>query len=73
MPMPSPKIARNPSITGSSELPTSAAPPPSPVLKTRVSTEKMSRVMMPQIRALGISRTMSVDSSAARGSCSIAR
>ena len=72
-PAPLPKMVRKASRSGSSDRPTSAEPGAMPAFRNRVRTEAAIRVSIPQSMALGMSRWGSRDSSAASGSCSIAR
>jgi hypothetical protein len=71
--VPSPKTPLKPSNRGVAEVPMLAAPPSTPVLSTSVSAPVMTSVVRPQIVARGTSRLGSWDSSAAKGSSSIAR
>jgi hypothetical protein len=70
---PSPKIAVNPSQSGAALDCIWTAPCPTPVLRTSVRSESTSSVAMPKMSARGMSLTTLRDSSAASGSCSIAR
>ena len=70
---PSPKTALKPSKNGVADVPISAAPPPTPVLRNRMPMANSISVLSPHIVARGMSRFGSWDSSAAKGSSSIAR
>jgi len=72
-PVPSPNTALNPSNSGVAEVPMSAAPPSTPVLRSRMPKPVTTRVTRPQMVARGTSRAGSWDSSAASGSSSMAR
>ena len=70
---PLPKIAYRPSRSGNPDWLYRAAPPGSAVLKTSVKIAAISSVCIASTDPLGTSRWGSIDSSAARGTSSIAR
>ena len=72
-PMPSPKIVSNARISGSSDSPTAAAPGAMPELSVSVRKDATMRASIPHMMALGMSRCGLRDSSAASGTCSMAR
>ena len=72
-PMPSPKIASNARISGSSDSLTASAPGPMPELSVSVSNDATMSASIAHIIAFGMSRCGLRDSSAAKGTCSMAR
>ena len=72
-PGPSPKTARKPSSSGSPETPSLKAPGATDGLSHRIRPAETSRVTRPAMMPRGMSRLGSRDSSAASGSCSMAR
>ena len=71
--VPSPKTALKPSNSGVADVPSSAAPPPTPVLRNSTPKPVTTSVTSPHMVARGTSRAGSCDSSAASGSSSMAR